>query len=133
MPLLFQIFSQSDYLIQIVYINSHAEWQTVQIMISWLLRSQLIYIYTVCKGRVYTSSAEQGLNEMYIPSQKSVFNCKQNQYIQMILLSRAVSYRHLLSVFCCCFFYNLLSVFFFFFFFLQSMVLIDYLYKKLWS
>ena len=35
-PLL--IFSQSDYLIQIVDINSHTEWQTVQIQISWLLQ-----------------------------------------------------------------------------------------------
>ena len=35
-PLL--IFSQSDYLIQIVDINSHIEWQTVQIQISWLLQ-----------------------------------------------------------------------------------------------
>ena len=34
-PLL--IASQSDYLIQIVDINSHTEWQTVQIQISWLL------------------------------------------------------------------------------------------------
>ena len=34
----FQIFRQSDYLIQIVDINSHTEWQTVQIQISWLLQ-----------------------------------------------------------------------------------------------
>ena len=33
-PLL--IFSISEYLIQMVYINSHIEWQTVQIQISWL-------------------------------------------------------------------------------------------------
>ena len=61
MPCLFQIFSQSDYLFQIVDINLHTEWQTVQIQISWLLRSQLIWIYTVCKGRVYPGSARQGL------------------------------------------------------------------------
>ena len=30
--------SQSDYFIQIVDINSHTEWQTVQIQISWLLQ-----------------------------------------------------------------------------------------------
>ena len=35
-PLL--ILSQSDYLIQIVHINSHTLWQTVQIQISWLLQ-----------------------------------------------------------------------------------------------
>ena len=47
---------------QIVDINSHTgtEWQTVQIQISWLLRSQLIWIYTICKGRVYPCSAGQG-------------------------------------------------------------------------
>ena len=53
-PLLF--VSQSDSLIQIVDINSHTEWQTVQIQI----RSQLIWIYTVCKGRVYLGSAGPG-------------------------------------------------------------------------
>ena len=35
-PLL--IFSQSDYFIQIADINSHPEWRTVQIQISWLLQ-----------------------------------------------------------------------------------------------
>ena len=57
----FKIFSQPDYLIQIIDINSHTELQTVQIQISWLLRSQLIWSYTVCKGRVYPGSAGQGL------------------------------------------------------------------------
>ena len=38
MPHPFQIFSQSDDLIQIVDINSYTEWQTVQIQISWLLQ-----------------------------------------------------------------------------------------------
>ena len=33
----------------------------MQIQISWLLRSQLIWICTVCKGRVYPGSAGQGL------------------------------------------------------------------------
>ena len=61
MPSPFQIFSQSDYLIQIIDINSYTELQTVQIQISWRLRSQLIWIYTVCKGRVYLGSAGQGL------------------------------------------------------------------------
>ena len=32
------IFSQSDYLIQVVVTNSNIEWQTVQIQISWLLQ-----------------------------------------------------------------------------------------------
>ena len=34
----FLVFSLSNYLIQIVDINSHTEWQTVQIQISWLLQ-----------------------------------------------------------------------------------------------
>ena len=55
------LFSQSDYLIQIIDINSYTELQTVQIQISWLLRSQLIWIYTVCKSRVYLGLAGQGL------------------------------------------------------------------------
>ena len=38
MPLPLPIFSQSVYLIQVVDINSHTEWQTVQIQISWLLQ-----------------------------------------------------------------------------------------------
>ena len=38
MPCPFQIFSQSDHLISIVDINSHNQWQLVQIQISWLLR-----------------------------------------------------------------------------------------------
>ena len=60
MPYPFQIFIQSGYLIQ-TDINSHFERQTVQIQISWLVRSQLIWIYTVCKGRVCPGSAGHGL------------------------------------------------------------------------
>ena len=60
MPRPFQIFNQSDCtLIHIVDINSHTEWQTVQIQISW--SSQLIWIYTVFKGSVYPGSAGQVL------------------------------------------------------------------------
>ena len=38
MPRPLLIFSQSDYLIQIVDTNSNTEWQTVHIQISWLLQ-----------------------------------------------------------------------------------------------
>ena len=38
MPCPFPIFSQSDYLIQVVDINSNNEWPTVQIQMSWLLK-----------------------------------------------------------------------------------------------
>ena len=58
-PLL--IFSQSDYLIQVIDTNSHSQWQTVQIQIS----CQLIWIYTVCKGRVWPGSAGPGLSSVF--------------------------------------------------------------------
>ena len=38
MPRPLPIFSESDYLIQVVDIDSNTEWQTVQIQISWLLQ-----------------------------------------------------------------------------------------------
>ena len=38
MPHSFLIFSQTDYLMRIVAINSHTQQQTVQIQISWLLQ-----------------------------------------------------------------------------------------------
>ena len=37
----FLIFSQSDYLIQVVDVNSLTKWQTVQIQISWLLQNPI--------------------------------------------------------------------------------------------
>ena len=61
MPCLLLIFSQSEFLIRIVAINLHTWWQTVQIKIS----CQLIWIYTVCKGRIYPGSAGQGLKLFY--------------------------------------------------------------------
>ena len=60
MPCLLLMTNQSDSLFQIFDINSHTEWQTVQIQISWLQsRNQLIWIYSVWKGRVYLGSAGQ--------------------------------------------------------------------------
>ena len=38
MPCPLLVFSQSDYLIQLVHTNSNTWWQTVQIQISWLLQ-----------------------------------------------------------------------------------------------
>ena len=54
----FKFSAKQVYLIQNVDINSHTEWQTVKIQISW---SQLIWIFAVCKSRVYPGSAGQGL------------------------------------------------------------------------
>ena len=59
-PLPFLIFSQSDYLIQIVDIHILNGKQCR----SRSVRSQLIWINTVCKGRAYPGSAGQGLNEL---------------------------------------------------------------------
>ena len=58
MPQPLLVFSQSDYLIQVVDTNSHTEWQTVQIQISWL-----ICIYKVCKSETYPGSAGQVLKQ----------------------------------------------------------------------
>ena len=56
MPCPLLIFSQSDYLIQIIDINTYLMANSADI-------DQLaIWIYTVCKGRVYPGSAGQGLN-----------------------------------------------------------------------
>ena len=59
-PLL--IFSQSDYLIRIVAKKLHTQWPTVQIQISGFFRSQLIWIYTVCKCRYIRVQEDQGLH-----------------------------------------------------------------------
>ena len=44
----------------------------MQIQISWLLRSQLIWIYTVCKGSIDLGSAGQGLNTKM---KKNILGC----------------------------------------------------------
>ena len=63
MPHPFQIFSQSDYLIQIVDKNSHSDWQTVQIQISWLLQKPTDLDLHCLQKQDYPGSAGQGLNE----------------------------------------------------------------------
>ena len=50
-------FIQSDYLIQIVDINSYLMANSAD---SDMLASKLIWIYTVCKSRAYQGSAEPG-------------------------------------------------------------------------
>ena len=62
-PLL--IFNQSDYLIQIIDINSHTDWQTVQIQISWLLQKPTDLVQHCLWGRVYPGSEGQGLKCIY--------------------------------------------------------------------
>ena len=57
-PLL--IVSQSDFLMQTVDRNSYTKWQTVQSRSVGFFRSQLIWLCTVCKCRVYSGSVGQG-------------------------------------------------------------------------
>ena len=61
MPCPLLIFSQSDYWIQIVAINLHSWWQTVQIQISWLLKKPTDLDLHCLQNRVYPGSAGQGL------------------------------------------------------------------------
>ena len=66
----FLTVSQSDYLIQIADINSHTEWQTVLIQISWLLKPTDLDLYCFEEAnwsgftlfaKAYPGSAGQGL------------------------------------------------------------------------
>ena len=115
---LFLIFNQSDYLIQIVDINSHTSWQTVQIQISWLLqickgrtypkqckqcrfrsigffRSQLIRICTVCKGRTYPSSAGLGLSVwIHLLSEIIYLQSQKRLLLTLLLLNADILYRY---------------------------------------
>ena len=58
-PLL--IFSQSDNLTQIVDTNSHSKCKQCRSRSVGFFRSQLIWLYTVCKGREHPDSAGPGL------------------------------------------------------------------------
>ena len=74
MPHPFQIFSQSDYLIQIVDKNSHSDWQTVQIQISWLLQKPTDLDLHCLQVRIYPGSAGQGLrNFTFQPDEARMF------------------------------------------------------------
>ena len=58
MPYPLLIVSQSDYLTQVVNTNSHTEWQTVQIQISWLTDLDL---HCLQKGYI-RAQHDQGYN-----------------------------------------------------------------------
>ena len=58
-------FSQSDYLIHVIDIKLHSlNHKQCRSRTAGFFRSQLIWIFTVCKGRVYSGSAGQGLNSI---------------------------------------------------------------------
>ena len=62
MPRPLLIFSKSSNLIQIVDINSYTECKQCRSRSVGVIRSQVIWIYTICKIRVYLGSAGQGLS-----------------------------------------------------------------------
>ena len=62
MPCLLLIFSQSDFLIQVVPTNSNTYDKQCRSISVGFFRSPLIWICTVCKDRVYPGSAGQGLS-----------------------------------------------------------------------
>ena len=59
------IFSQSGYLIQIVAIDLHPWWPTVQIQISWLLQKPTDLDLHCLQNRVHPGSAGQGLKKSW--------------------------------------------------------------------
>ena len=64
-----------------------------------LASSQLIWIYTVCKGRVYPGSAGQELKQnLDYVKRKIAFKQAQNKQIQIILHMPKVPSRPLLSI-----------------------------------
>ena len=65
MPHPLVIFSQSYYLIQALDTNSQTYGKECRSRSVGFLRSQLIWIYTLCKGRVYPGSAGLGLRVLY--------------------------------------------------------------------
>ena len=70
LPRLLLIFSQSDYLIwNFAIISQIFTGEQCRSRSVGFFRSQLIWIYTVCKGRVYPGSAGHGLTRwIYIPA-----------------------------------------------------------------
>ena len=67
MPCPLLIVSQSEFLIQIVDINPHTEWQTVQIQISWLLQKPTDLDLHCLQDWVYPGSAGKGLKDWAAP------------------------------------------------------------------
>ena len=78
------IFSQSDYLIQIIDKNSHTGWQTVQIQISWLLQKPTD-LDLHCLQR--QGSARQGFRTFVIILEKSfTILCRLSSFLKMLLV-----------------------------------------------
>ena len=103
MPHPLVMFSQSDYLIQIVYTNSHINDKQCRSRSVCFWRSQLICIYSVCKGSAYPGPAGWGLifiNQWYQFQIVTVSYEKQNLWksisnIQMDLQNICIGERFL--------------------------------------
>ena len=80
------IFSQSDYLIQIVDINSHTQWQAVQIQISWLLQKPTDLDLHCLQKRTYPGSVGQGLRKPYQPFQFGIVHGMIESYFNFLHL-----------------------------------------------
>ena len=76
MPRLLPIFSQPDYLIKVVDTNSHTEWQTVQIQISWFLQKPTDLDLHCLQEQVYPGSAGHELmsttTNVFIDKQENI-------------------------------------------------------------
>ena len=66
MPCPLLIFSQSDYLIWIVAINSHTEWQTVQIQNNWLLQKSTDLDLHCLQRQGISGFSRTWVNNLYI-------------------------------------------------------------------
>ena len=67
------IFSQSDYLIQIIDTNSHTKLQTVQIKISWLQKPTDPDLHCL-QSQGKSGSADLGLNSFYSIEKLTLFS-----------------------------------------------------------
>ena len=67
MPRPFPIFSQSDYLIQVVDINSNTEWQTVEVQISWLCQKPTDLNLHYLQRQGISGFSSTRVNEFYVP------------------------------------------------------------------
>ena len=113
MPCPLLIFSQADYLIWIVAINSHTQWQTVQIQVSWLLQKstdldlhclQRQGISGFSRTRVKSFLQKKGqdipvteMSIMWSPTdpdkmgyQKNIFFISQQKHILWVFIRRAL-------------------------------------------
>ena len=99
MPRPLLIFSQSDYLIQIlipVHILNYTQCRSRSV---GFFRNQLIWIHTVCKSRVYPVSAGQGLITKLIGETllKSTHRCFYGQLEKYILLNMSIGRTNILQ------------------------------------